>query len=66
MMVKLGAVVASDPDVAAVGSAMGSTGSAQTANTGRFFIALKPRDQRMPRRRTSSIGCARSSPRSRA
>jgi multidrug efflux pump subunit AcrB len=25
---------------------MGSTGSAQTANTGRFFIALKPRDQR--------------------
>ena len=46
MMVKLGTVVASDPDVAAVGSAMGSTGSAQTANTGRFFIALKPRDQR--------------------
>src|SRR5262249_11037834 len=29
-----------------VGSAMGSTGSAQTANTGRFFIGLKPRDQR--------------------
>ncbi len=25
---------------------MGSTGSAQTANTGRFFIGLKPRDQR--------------------
>ena len=25
---------------------MGSTGSAQTANTGRFFIALKPRDER--------------------
>ena len=46
MMVKLGKVVASDPDVDAVGSAMGSTGSAQTANTGRFFIALKPRDQR--------------------
>jgi hydrophobe/amphiphile efflux-1 (HAE1) family protein len=46
MMVALGTVVASDPDVAAVGSAMGSTGSAQTANTGRFFIALKPRDQR--------------------
>src|SRR5262249_33306295 len=41
MMVKLGKVVASDPDVDAVGSAMGST-----ANTGRFFIALKPRDQR--------------------
>ena len=26
---------------------MGSTGSAQTANTGRFFIALKPRDERI-------------------
>ena len=46
MMVKLGTVVAGDPEVDAVGSAMGSTGSAQTANTGRFFIALKPRDQR--------------------
>src|SRR5262245_28322481 len=46
MMVKLGKVVANDPEVEAVGSAMGSTGSAQTANTGRFFIALKPRDQR--------------------
>ena len=43
---KLGQVVASDPDVAAVGAAMGSTGSAQTVNTGRFFIALKPRDLR--------------------
>ena len=46
MMVKLGTLVASDPDVAVVGSAMGSTGSAQTANTGRFFVALKPRDER--------------------
>ena len=46
LMVTLGEVVQADPDVAAVGSAMGSTGSAQTANTGRFFIALKPRDQR--------------------
>ena len=46
MMVKLGEVVGADPDVAAFGSAMGSSGSAQTANTGRFFIALKPRDQR--------------------
>ena len=47
MMVKLGAVVASDPGVGQVGSIMGSTGSAQTANTGRFFIALKPRDERI-------------------
>jgi multidrug efflux pump subunit AcrB len=46
LMVKLGEVVKSDPGVAAVGSAMGSTGSAQTANTGRFFIGLKPRSQR--------------------
>ena len=43
LMVNLGEVVARDPAVAAVGSAMGS---GQTANTGRFFIALKPRDQR--------------------
>jgi len=46
LMVQLGEVVGKDPDIAAVGSAMGSTGSAQTANTGRFFIGLKPRDQR--------------------
>src|SRR4029078_12181277 len=30
----------------AVGGMMGSTGSAQTANTGRFFMGLKSRDQR--------------------
>jgi hydrophobe/amphiphile efflux-1 (HAE1) family protein len=46
LMVQLGDVVAKDPGIAAVGSAMGSTGSAQTANTGRFFVGLKPRDQR--------------------
>jgi multidrug efflux pump len=46
LMVQLGEVLGKDPDIAAVGSAMGSTGSAQTANTGRFFIGLKPRDQR--------------------
>ena len=39
LMVQLGDVVAKDPDVAAWARAMGSTGSAQTANTGRFFIA---------------------------
>jgi hydrophobe/amphiphile efflux-1 (HAE1) family protein len=43
LMVNLGEVVARDPAMAAVGSAMGG---GQTANTGRFFIALKPRDQR--------------------
>jgi len=46
LMVQLGEVVGKDPDIAAVGSAMGSTGSAQTANSGRFFIGLNPRDQR--------------------
>jgi len=46
LMQSLGEVLIKDPGIAAVGSAMGSTGSAQTANTGRFFIGLKPRDQR--------------------
>jgi hydrophobe/amphiphile efflux-1 (HAE1) family protein len=46
LMMHLGEVLARDPDIESVGSAMGSGGSAQTANTGRFFIGLKPRDQR--------------------
>ena len=46
LMHKLGAVILSDPDVAAFGSFTGSSGSAQTANTGRYFIVLKPRDER--------------------
>jgi hydrophobe/amphiphile efflux-1 (HAE1) family protein len=46
LMQSLGEVLTKDPGIAAVGSAMGSTGSAQTANTGRFFIGHKPRDQR--------------------
>ncbi|MCS0503222.1 multidrug efflux RND transporter permease subunit [Ancylobacter mangrovi] len=41
----LGAVIAKDPAVAAFGSVLGA-GGAKTSNTGRFFIALKPRDQR--------------------
>ena len=56
-----------DPDVAGFGSFIGSSGGAQTANTGRVFIALKPRDEReFDRHRRSSTGCGRSSPRSRA
>jgi HAE1 family hydrophobic/amphiphilic exporter-1 len=40
-------VVLRDPDVAAVGAITGSTGGfANTANTGRSFITLKPREQR--------------------
>jgi hydrophobe/amphiphile efflux-1 (HAE1) family protein len=42
----IGEVIRKDPDVAAFGSATGNTGGAQTANTGRFFISLKPRDER--------------------
>ncbi|HWF96186.1 MAG TPA: efflux RND transporter permease subunit [Xanthobacteraceae bacterium] len=40
-------IVLQDPDVLAIGSITGSTGGfANTANTGRAFIALKPREQR--------------------
>ncbi len=46
LMRDLGAVILRDPDVESFGSQTGSTGSAQSANTGRFFITLKPRDER--------------------
>ena len=46
LMHKFGEVILRDPDVASFGSQTGSTGSAQTANTGRYFITLKPRDER--------------------
>jgi hydrophobe/amphiphile efflux-1 (HAE1) family protein len=39
-------VILRDPAVAGVGAQTGSTGGAQTANTGRFFVVLKPRDER--------------------
>src|SRR5271165_806759 len=41
-----GDVIGRDPDVESFGSSTGSTGAAQTANTGKFFIVLKPRDER--------------------
>jgi multidrug efflux pump subunit AcrB len=44
-----GAVLLRDPDVAGFASQAGSTGgngNAQSANTARFFIALKPREER--------------------
>jgi HAE1 family hydrophobic/amphiphilic exporter-1 len=47
LMRELGAVILRDPDVESFGAQTGSTGSAQTANTGRYFIALRPRDQRV-------------------
>ncbi|HEY4261975.1 MAG TPA: efflux RND transporter permease subunit, partial [Schlesneria sp.] len=46
---ELGDVLLKDPDIAGFASQTGSiggNGNAQTANTARFFIALKPRDQR--------------------
>jgi HAE1 family hydrophobic/amphiphilic exporter-1 len=42
----VGDVILKDPDVEGFGSFTGSGGSAQSANTGRFFIVLKPRDER--------------------
>ncbi len=42
-------VVRADPAVEAVGTGVGSTGfSANTQNTGRMFVTLKPRGQRPP------------------
>jgi multidrug efflux pump subunit AcrB len=46
---ELGAVLLRDPDIAGFASQTGSTGgngNAQSANTARFFIALKPREER--------------------
>jgi hydrophobe/amphiphile efflux-1 (HAE1) family protein len=42
---QLSEVIARDPDVANFGSFFGS-GTGNTLNTGRFFIGLKPRDER--------------------
>lgn len=41
----LGDILLKDPDIAAFGSVIGA-GGVQTTNNGRFFIALKPRDER--------------------
>jgi HAE1 family hydrophobic/amphiphilic exporter-1 len=43
---ELGEVLLSDPDIASLGSQTGSGGGANPPNTGRFFIVLKPRDER--------------------
>jgi hydrophobe/amphiphile efflux-1 (HAE1) family protein len=43
---KMGEVIQRDRDVAAFALFTGSTGGAQTANTGRGFIVPKPRDER--------------------
>ena len=46
LMRVMGDIILHDPDVAGFGSFTGSSGSAQSANTGRYFIVLKPRDER--------------------
>jgi HAE1 family hydrophobic/amphiphilic exporter-1 len=42
----LGAIIGKDPAVAAYTSSVGVSGSTSTLNTGRFFITLKPREER--------------------
>ena len=46
LLQKVGAMILKDPDVAGLGSFTGSSGGAQTANTGRGFVVLKSRDER--------------------
>jgi hydrophobe/amphiphile efflux-1 (HAE1) family protein len=46
LQVELGEIVARDPDVDTYGMNMGNGGGANTTNTGRIFITLKPRDER--------------------
>ena len=46
LMHNLNDVVLHDPDIESVGAQTGSTGSAQAANTGRYFLSLTPRDDR--------------------
>jgi hydrophobe/amphiphile efflux-1 (HAE1) family protein len=46
LMRNLGAVILHDPEVESLGAQTGSTGSAQAANTGRYFLTLTPRDDR--------------------
>ena len=42
----LGAVLAADPDIQGFSGSIGAGGGGQTANNGKFFITLKPFDQR--------------------
>src|SRR5262249_19750469 len=46
LLQEIGDVLLHDPDIEAFGSSTGNTGGAQTSNSGRVFISLKPRDQR--------------------
>jgi len=42
----LAKIVSADPDVANFAAAVGATGGAQTTNTGRFWIGLRPHSER--------------------
>jgi hydrophobe/amphiphile efflux-1 (HAE1) family protein len=42
----LSEVVRADPDIGSFSASVGATGGSQTTNVGRFFINLKPRDER--------------------
>jgi hydrophobe/amphiphile efflux-1 (HAE1) family protein len=46
LMHEVGDVLLQDPNVDGFGSFTGSTGAANSANTGRYFIVLKPHNQR--------------------
>ncbi|MGZ5829546.1 MAG: efflux RND transporter permease subunit, partial [Xanthobacteraceae bacterium] len=46
LLQEMGKVVLDDPDVAGMATFTGSSGGAQTANTGRGFVVLKPGDER--------------------
>jgi len=46
LMHKVGDVIVQDPDIAGLATFTGSTGGANTANTARGFLVLKPRDER--------------------
>jgi hydrophobe/amphiphile efflux-1 (HAE1) family protein len=46
LLQEMGKVVLADPAVSGLATFTGSSGGAQTTNTGRGFIVLKPRDQR--------------------
>jgi multidrug efflux pump subunit AcrB len=39
-------IIVRDPDIEAFGSNLGNASTANTSNTGRFYITLKPREQR--------------------
>lgn len=43
---ELGDIIGRDPDVATYAMAIGAGGPSSSLNTGRFYITLKPRDQR--------------------